>query len=102
VYYRAAAPKKAHDRIEPGSQQAAIIRGTQQSAAVAQKVVLYEEDTADPNVSASSARRSGGPRRSPRDWGSRPSLRSAPTSKCRSALHRVRCPAFSSVFPKNR
>ena len=45
----ASAPTKTQERIEPGSQQAAIIPGTQQSAAVAQKVVLYEEDLADPN-----------------------------------------------------
>ena len=44
-----AARPKITDRIEPGTQQAAITPGTQQSAAVAQKVVLYEEDPADPN-----------------------------------------------------
>ena len=45
----ASAPKKAQERIEPRSQHAAIIPSTQQSAAVAQKVVLYEEDPADRN-----------------------------------------------------
>jgi hypothetical protein len=44
------APKKDPARIEPGSQQSVVTPtpGTQ-SAAVAQKVVLYEEDPADPN-----------------------------------------------------
>jgi hypothetical protein len=45
----ASARKKGQERIEPGSQQAAIIPGTQQSPAGAQKVFLYEEDPADPN-----------------------------------------------------
>jgi hypothetical protein len=41
---------KITDRIEPGSQSStAPIPGTQAGAAVAQKVVLYEEDPADPN-----------------------------------------------------
>jgi hypothetical protein len=47
---------KVTDRIEPGSQQAPSAQasvpgspGTAPAAAVAQKVVLYEEDPADPN-----------------------------------------------------
>jgi hypothetical protein len=41
---------KITDRIEPGSQTSpAPTPGTQAGAAVAQKVVLYEEDPADPN-----------------------------------------------------
>jgi hypothetical protein len=41
---------KITDRIEPGGQASpAPVPGTQAGAAVAQKVVLYEEDPADPN-----------------------------------------------------
>jgi len=41
---------KITDRIEPGTQSAtAPLPGTQAGAAVAQKVVLYEEDPSDPN-----------------------------------------------------
>jgi hypothetical protein len=41
---------KITDRIEPGSQSSPVpTPGTQAGAAVAQKVVLYEEDPADPN-----------------------------------------------------
>jgi hypothetical protein len=45
-----ASPKKEQSRIEPGSQQSqpAPVPGAG-GAAVAQKVVLYEEDPADPN-----------------------------------------------------
>ncbi len=43
------AAEKTQERFEPGSEQAAITPGTQQSAVVAQKVVLYEEDPTDPN-----------------------------------------------------
>jgi hypothetical protein len=45
------APKKSQERIEPGAQtQAPAAPGTQAgAAAVAQKVVLYEEDPDDPN-----------------------------------------------------
>jgi hypothetical protein len=46
----AATRSKTTDRIEPGTQTAsAPVPGTQPTAAVAQKVVLYEEDPADPN-----------------------------------------------------
>jgi hypothetical protein len=46
----ATARPKITDRIEPGSQSSpAATPGTQAGAAVAQKVVLYEEDPADPN-----------------------------------------------------
>jgi hypothetical protein len=46
----AASRPKIADRIEPGSQSStAPTPGTQAGAAVAQKVVLYEEDPADPN-----------------------------------------------------
>jgi hypothetical protein len=47
----AAARPKITDRIEPGSPQtpATPAPGTQASVAAAQKVVLYEEDPADPN-----------------------------------------------------
>jgi hypothetical protein len=46
-----AGPKKNQERIEPGSQQPTPPPGPTLSggAAVAQKVVLYEEDPADPN-----------------------------------------------------
>jgi hypothetical protein len=44
-----ATPKKVQERVEPGSQQAATTPGSQPAAAVAQKVVLYEEDPGDPN-----------------------------------------------------
>ena len=46
-----AAPKKTQERVEPGSaqQQAVTPPATPQLAAVAQKVVLYEEDPGDPN-----------------------------------------------------
>jgi hypothetical protein len=41
---------KITDRIEPGTQSAsAPLPGTQAGAAVAQKVVLYDEDPSDPN-----------------------------------------------------
>jgi hypothetical protein len=43
-----ASPKKTQERIEPGS-QASTPAPSGQQAAVAQKVVLYEEDPADPN-----------------------------------------------------
>jgi hypothetical protein len=46
----ATARPKITDRIEPGSQSSpAATPGTQAAAAVAQKVVLYEEDPTDPN-----------------------------------------------------
>jgi hypothetical protein len=45
----AATPKNVEDWIEPARPQGAIIRDTQQSPDVRQKVVLYEEDPADPN-----------------------------------------------------
>ena len=45
-----ATPKNDPERIEPGSQQSAVTPAPgAQPAAVAQKVVLYEEDPADPN-----------------------------------------------------
>jgi hypothetical protein len=47
-----ASPKKTQERIEPGGQQQSVPQSTpstQQAATVAQKVVLYEEDPADPN-----------------------------------------------------
>jgi hypothetical protein len=45
-----ASPKKTQERIEPGGQQSAPVAAPGgQAAAVAQKVVLYEEDPGDPN-----------------------------------------------------
>ena len=44
-----ATPKKTQERVEPGSQQSPATPSGQPGAAVAQKVVLYEEDPADPN-----------------------------------------------------
>ena len=44
-----AARPKITDRIEPGSQQAPTTPGAQPAVTAAQKVVLYEEDPADPN-----------------------------------------------------
>ena len=79
---------KITDRIEPGSPAGAGdagARARQRSAAAAQKVVLYEEDPADPNGKrfvGSAIWRTETVTPGP---GSRPSLRSAPTSKCRSA-----------------
>jgi hypothetical protein len=46
-----AAPKKTQERVEPGTVQQQVVTApaAQQLAAVAQKVVLYEEDPGDPN-----------------------------------------------------
>ena len=80
---------KITDRIEPGvqpSQGTADTAPAAPGAAVAQKVVLYEEDPADPQRQA--LRRLGDlahrdeSRPAP---ASRPSLRSAPTSRCPTA-----------------
>jgi hypothetical protein len=44
-----ATPKKTQERVEPGTAQQSTAPAVPQLAAVAQKVVLYEEDPADPN-----------------------------------------------------
>jgi hypothetical protein len=81
------ARQKITDRIEPGGQSStAPAPPTQTAAAVAQKVVLYEEDPADPNGKrfvGSAIWRTETVTPGP---DSRRSSRSAPMSKCPNAI----------------